>query len=181
MSDDKSNVADKASEIAKNIWLAGVGAYGRAVDEAQDRLEKAGVETPKLFKDLVKAGAALEDEARETLSTSAARSSVEERINRVRENFNLQRPARGEDLLALHEKIDLLSRKVDVLASALTEAGLIDAPPTPARAAKRAKKSPTPRKKAARKKTPAKKAPGKKAPGKKPANKRAAGSRKSGA
>ena len=33
MSDEKSKVTDKASEIAKNIWLAGVGAYGRAVDE----------------------------------------------------------------------------------------------------------------------------------------------------
>ncbi len=40
-SDDKSKVTDKASEIAKNIWLAGVGAYGRAVDEAQglDRMQ----------------------------------------------------------------------------------------------------------------------------------------------
>ena len=64
MSDEKGKVSDKASEIAKNIWLAGVGAYGRAVDEAQGRLEKAGVEPPKLFKDLVKAGAALEEEAR---------------------------------------------------------------------------------------------------------------------
>ena len=58
MSDEKSKVSDKASEIAKNIWLAGVGAYGRAVDEAQGRLEKA-MEPPKLFRDLVKAGSAL--------------------------------------------------------------------------------------------------------------------------
>ena len=34
MSDDKGKVTDKAGEIAKNIWLAGVGAYGKAVDEA---------------------------------------------------------------------------------------------------------------------------------------------------
>ena len=52
MSDAKSKVTDKASEIAKNIWLAGVGAYGKAVEDAQGRLEKAGVEPPKLFKDL---------------------------------------------------------------------------------------------------------------------------------
>ena len=69
MSDEKGKVADKASEIAKNIWLAGVGAYGKAAGEAQDRLEKAGVETPKLFKDLVKAGAALESEAKKGLSS----------------------------------------------------------------------------------------------------------------
>ena len=35
MSDDKNKVTDKAGEIAKNIWLAGVGAYGKAVDEAR--------------------------------------------------------------------------------------------------------------------------------------------------
>jgi hypothetical protein len=118
--DKKDKVTDKASEIAKNIWLAGVGAYGRAVEEAQDRLEKA-MEPPKLFRDLVKAGTALEEDARE--STLSARQSVEERINRVRENFHNQRPARVEDLIALHKKVDLLTRKVDRLSKALAEQG----------------------------------------------------------
>ena len=122
MSDEKSKVTDKASEIAKNIWLAGVGAYGKAVEDAQGRLEKAGVEPPKLFKDLVKAGTVLEDEAREAIeSSTSARSSVEERINRVRENFHNQRPARIEDLQALHKKVDQLTRKVDRLTKALAE------------------------------------------------------------
>ena len=53
MSDEKSKVTDKAGEIAKNIWLAGVGAYGRAVDEAQSSLRKATPQPPKLFRDLV--------------------------------------------------------------------------------------------------------------------------------
>ncbi len=85
MSNDKKKVTDKAGEIAKNIWLAGVGAYGRAVDEAQDRLEKAGVESPKLFRDLVKAGTALEEEAHEAKNSFRdSRNSVEERIHQVR-------------------------------------------------------------------------------------------------
>jgi Na+/phosphate symporter len=118
MADEKNKVTDKASEIAKNIWLAGVGAYGKAVEEAHGRLEKA-MEPPKLFRDLVKAGAALEEDARE--STLAARHTVEERINRVRENFHNQRPARIEDLLALHKKVDQLTRKVDHLSKVLAE------------------------------------------------------------
>lgn len=121
MSDEKSKVTDKASEIAKNIWLAGVGAYGKAVEEAQGRLEKA-MEPPKLFRDLVKAGAALEEDARE--STVAAKHSVEERISRVRENFHNQRPARIEDLAALHKKVDQLTRKVDRLSKTLAEQGM---------------------------------------------------------
>lgn len=171
MADDKNKVADKAGEIAKNIWLAGVGAYGRAVDEAQGRLEKAGVEPPKLFRELVKAGAALEDEARDAIEAgTAARSSMEERINRVRDNFNLQRPARGEDLVALHEKIDRLAAKVDALTDALSASV---ANPSTGKAPRN-----TPAKKSARKKPPAntqapaanKKAPAanKKAPAAKP-------------
>jgi polyhydroxyalkanoate synthesis regulator phasin len=122
MSEEKSKVSDKASEIAKNIWLAGVGAYGKAVDEAQGRLEKA-MEPPKLFRDLVKAGSALEEDARNVLETgsASAKSSVEQRINRVRENFHMQRPARIEDIVALQKKVDQLSRKVDKLTRALAE------------------------------------------------------------
>lgn len=135
MSDEKSKVTDKASEIAKNIWLAGVGAYGKAVDEAQGRLERA-MEPPKLFRELVKAGSALEEDARSALEASAAaKSSVEQRINRVRENFHMQRPARIEDITALQKKVDHLSRKVDKLAKALAEHGLGDEKPTRRRAA----------------------------------------------
>ena len=119
MSDEKSKVADKASEIAKNIWLAGVGAYGRAVDEAQSNLKKATPQPPKLFRDLVKAGSALEEEASE--ARAAALSSVEERIAQVRENFQMQRPARMEDLESLHKKVDTLTRKVDALTRLIKE------------------------------------------------------------
>jgi len=144
MSDEKTKVTDKAGEIAKNIWLAGVGAYGKAVEEAQGRLEKA-MEPPKLFRDLVKAGTALEEEARDT--TASARHSVEERINRVRENFHNQRPARIEDLTALHKKVDHLTRKVDKLSKALTAQS----------AAKKAKLVATPARRAAGTRTSANK------------------------
>jgi polyhydroxyalkanoate synthesis regulator phasin len=164
MSEKKDKVADKAGEIAKNIWLAGVGAYGKAVDDAQDRLEKAGVETPKLFRELVKAGTMLEEEAKDAIQASqAARHSVEDRINRVRENFNLQRPARGEDLLALHEKIDRLSNQLDTLSTALSDQGILK-PAKPKSRKKSTAKKASPRKKpvAAKPKAAPKKAPAKK-------------------
>ena len=158
MSDEKNKVTDKAGEIAKNIWLAGVGAYGRAVDEAQGRLEKAGLEPPKLFRDLVEAGAALEEEARiPGGEPRGARNSVEERINRVRENFHMQRPARIEDIADLHLKVDLVSSKLDLLATALTEAGLISVPETPAPRRRKAPAKKKAARKAATKKTAARK------------------------
>lgn len=173
MSDDKK-VTDKAGEIAKNIWLAGVGAYGKAVEDAQGRIEKA-MEPPKLFRELVKAGSALEDEARDALETATtARESVEDRISKVRENFHNQRPARVEDLLELNKKVDRLNRKIDKLAKALAEQGVLkDGPPKKGAAAKRkpdirkapgkeaaAKKKPAARKKkaTARRKTPTRRA-----------------------
>ncbi|MDG1945596.1 MAG: phasin family protein [Halioglobus sp.] len=167
MSDDKNKVTDKAGEIAKNIWLAGIGAYGKAVEEAQGRLEKA-MEPPKLFRELVKAGTALEEEARET--TATARHSVEERIGRVRDNFQMQRPARNEDLAVLQKKVDQLSRKVDRLSKALAEAGVgkSASAPNPARKKKTAPRKPISKKASAAKKKPAiKKAPNRKksAPG----------------
>ncbi|MCB1841919.1 MAG: phasin family protein [Halioglobus sp.] len=161
MSDEKNTVTDKAGEIARNIWLAGVGAYGKAVEDAQGRLEKA-MEPPKLFKDLVKAGTALEEDAREALgSTAAARQSVEERIARVRENFHMQRPARIEDLVALTKTVEHLSRKVDALTKALAEQGITTAS-SPARGNKKKpaatkKKAPARKKPAARRKAVAKK------------------------
>ena len=158
MSDEKSKVTDKASEIAKNIWLAGVGAYGRAAGEAQEMLEKAGVETPKLFRDLVKAGAALEEEATDCRTPRrTTTSSVEERINKVRENFSLSRPARGDEVAKLHKKVDLLSKKIDLLTTALTEQGVIKVPRTRKKAApkKTAAKKSAAKKPAAKRKTPA--------------------------
>ncbi len=143
MSDDKNKVTDKAGEIAKNIWLAGVGAYGKAVDEAQGSIKKATSEPPKLFRDLVKAGAQLEEDANG--ARAAAKSSVEERISRVRENFHMQRPARIEDLQSLHKKVDKLTRKIDAISR------LLEAQAAPAKKA--------PARKAAAKKAPAKKKP----------------------
>jgi polyhydroxyalkanoate synthesis regulator phasin len=160
MSDDKPNVSDKASEIAKNIWLAGLGAYGKALDEAQERLDKASKEPPRLFKDLVKKGEALEDEVRETVSTAQSKtSSVEERIRKVRENFNLNLNPRQEEIAELNDKVDALTAKVDAIAAALKVN-----PKKPAARKKPApKKSVAPKKSAARKKPAAKKAAPKKA------------------
>ena len=88
------------------------------------------------LRDLVKAGSALEEDARSALEASAAaKSSVEQRINRVRENFHMQRPARIEDIAALQKKVEQLSRKVDKLARALAEQGLGEKPASRRRAA----------------------------------------------
>lgn len=120
MSDDKPKVSDKASEIAKNIWLAGLGAYGKAFDDAQDRIDKAAKEPPRLFRELVEKGSIIEDEVRDSLSSikQSGTNSVEERISKVRESFNFSF-ARGQELADIHHKLDELSAKIDTLADAI--------------------------------------------------------------
>ena len=77
---------DKNGDIARNIWLAGLGAYGRAFDEAVHRYEKASKDSPKLFKDLVKRGQELEKETRSKVTKSdlgKTTSTLEERLKQV--------------------------------------------------------------------------------------------------
>lgn len=142
MSDDKPNVSDKASEIAKNIWLAGLGAYGKAFDEAHNRLDKATKEPPRLFKDLVKKGSRLEDDVKDSLANirKSSASSVEERIKKVRENFNVNLVTRGDELAEINGKLDALTQKVDALAKKMAGGTIPRKAPAKKKAASKSRK-----------------------------------------
>lgn len=74
-----------------------------------------------MFKDLVEKGAQLEDEVKDSLSNirKSSASSVEERIKKVRESFNLNFVSRGNELAEINAKLDALTRKVDALSKAV--------------------------------------------------------------
>ncbi|AKH68273.1 hypothetical protein IMCC21906_00580 [Spongiibacter sp. IMCC21906] len=150
--DSKKNlkeVTSQASELAKSIWLAGLGAYGRAYDEAHERYEKASKDTPKLFKELVSKGNKLEEQAKDKFGEASSLGktvSIEERISKMRASLGFGHTASATDLERLEKKLDALSKKVDSLSKA-------DKP---------AAKAPV--KKVAAKKVAAKKAPAKAAP-----------------
>lgn len=152
MSDDKSR-SDKASDVAKSIWLAGLGAYGKAFNDARDKIDGAGLEPPRLFRELVEKGSRLEDDVRDSLSNirKSSASSVEERINRVREGFQL---SKGDEIAALSEKLDLLIERVDALTAAIEQKPTKRAPAKtrPKRKAAAAKRSPANKKATAKKK-----------------------------
>lgn len=120
MSKEKANLKD-VGDVAKNIWLAGLGAYGRAFDEAQERYEQASKETPRLFNDLVEKGKKLEGQARATFDDVTAKgkgtaTSLEERINKMRANLGFSGVS-AEDFERLEKKVDALARKVNALSS----------------------------------------------------------------
>lgn len=119
-----ANLTDKASEIAKSIWLAGIGAYGKAFDEAVNQYGKVSKETTKLFDELVEKGRKLDNENHSKLveAKSKTTATIEERINKVRGTVNLGSLTGGADagkLEELNAKVDVLSEKIDALLDSL--------------------------------------------------------------
>ena len=124
----KRKPLESGETVARKIWLAGLGAYGKSVEDAHGQIDKASQEASKFFHDLVSKGQSIEDhsrealkeriseakemisEARERISEAADSNtrSVEEMIGRVRERMGV------DD--AVHMRLDALARQVNALA-----------------------------------------------------------------
>jgi poly(hydroxyalkanoate) granule-associated protein len=137
---------EQAESLARRIWLAGLGAYGQSLEDAQQHLDRAGGEASRLFQDLVEKGQRIEEQSRSGIRKSIddARSaisghvgsnarSVEEMIRRVRDKVGLD--------AALTGRLDALARRVDGLAQALGLPSMTVTEPAaaPARATPKAK------------------------------------------
>jgi poly(hydroxyalkanoate) granule-associated protein len=134
------DVAHTAPEldIARKIWLAGVGAYDRISAETQGVVEKLASSASETFDELVAKGEEVEDRVRKSLAsspkvdkmshameTAAAkaaeqRTALEARLAKVRETvsetlapWNL--PAIGQALEKLAAKVDALGHEVAAL------------------------------------------------------------------
>ncbi|MEP5764088.1 MAG: hypothetical protein ABJ308_05825 [Halieaceae bacterium] len=109
-------VVVKAQENARNVFLAGLGAYGKAFEEAQSQIEEAQSRMKEnraraegLFKELVKRGEKVESSAKEKIKTldlpevkmpelklvdhEQIRKQLEARLDRARKSFDSLRDA----------------------------------------------------------------------------------------
>lgn len=119
-----TNLTDKASEMAKSIWLAGLGAYGKAFDEAVNQYGKVSKETSKMFDELVEKGRKLDAESHSKLTEAKSKTTatIEERINKVRQSVNLGNLSITGDagrIEELNAKVDILSEKLDALLDSM--------------------------------------------------------------
>ncbi len=117
MSDDNN----KSGDTARKIWLAGIGAYGRAFSEVQEGLSKATKGSSKVFDDLVQKGEVLETivthkgkEAFEKVSdkfgdTIGDGFDMDERIAKMR--ARLKRG--GGDGSDVEDRLDVIEAKLD--------------------------------------------------------------------
>ena len=98
--------AHEAEDMARKIWLAGVGAYGRMFSEASDRVGKAAGSANELFEQLVARGEALEDVVRDRLAENEATTKVAGVIHKLQD-------FRAEQRAALKSRVETVRKAVD--------------------------------------------------------------------
>lgn len=83
----KATKVEAKLPLARDIWLASLGFYGRIYDQTVERAETARTEATKLFDELVDRGASVETETRKALKDVRIDTSgtVEERIQKLRD------------------------------------------------------------------------------------------------
>lgn len=81
----------KGVDVAHKIWLAGVGAYGKAYDAATDGIGKVSGQSEVMFDDLVKRGEEIEGDVRARLKSSTAVSKMTKQMAKVSEQINAMR------------------------------------------------------------------------------------------
>ena len=114
----------EAEDVARKIWLAGVGAYGRMFAEAQDRVEKYAGSANDLFEQLVARGEALEDKVRERLEANEATQKLGAAIGKMQDFRSEQRAALKARVETFRKGVDaynplLLTKQVQELTARL--------------------------------------------------------------
>ena len=174
-----SGIAAPVVESAREIWLAGLGAFSYAQNESGKIIEQGN----KLFEKLVAEGAKLEKKGRDVAESTVGgiRGEVESKVGAVRkqavdnwdklETIFENRVARvlGQLGVPTADEVNKLSERVQTLATKVTAMTAAEKP-----AAKKAVAKKATAKKAVAKKAPAKKPATKKAAAKKPAAKKSA-------
>lgn len=113
----------KAKEsLAKKIWLAGLGAYGRGFDEALDQYKQLNEKSSKVFSELVEKGTELESLTRSKLEETKTQSTeaFESSVKQVRSKLGLSQSEESAKLEDLSDKVDALTKMVEKLATTKT-------------------------------------------------------------
>ncbi len=111
------------SDVARRIWLAGIGAYGKAFTDAQESLAKVGDDTSRKFDELVARGEEIEDtietKRQEVMEKIPAQPfALDDRIQEMRARLGLVIPATETpvaDTSPIEERLNRLEEKVDLL------------------------------------------------------------------
>ena len=119
--DKIKETAATAEEMARKVWLAGLGAYGKSYEEMKSRIEALTTDSNKLFDELVAKGEKLEAEGKgkveEVKNEMVAKTEIESRIESVRSKLGLNNTDNDQKIEELSAKIDALTAAVAKLAA----------------------------------------------------------------
>ena len=102
-----ATIENKGLDVAHKIWLAGVGAYGKAYDVATEGVGKVSGQGEVLFDDLVSRGEEIESDVRARLNSNTAISKMSEQMSRVAEEAS---KVRGRVKEATDEATEVVSK-----------------------------------------------------------------------
>lgn len=104
-------VLENGEQLARNIWLAGLGLYSKSIEEAQGLGDKTG----EVFEELVTRGQEVEFATRQRLEETRERASdkVEERVNEL---FLKLSGIDRRKLEEMNDKLDKLAAAVEALS-----------------------------------------------------------------
>lgn len=112
--------AQMTEEMAKKVWLAGLGVYSLTNEKAKEKLNKKEEELSKEFEELVEKGQTVEDEMFGKVKEVEAK--VKERLNKaIDTQTDFMKRVLGVKEDKSEEKIDELSAKVDALTEAVAK------------------------------------------------------------
>ncbi|GLP95885.1 phasin family protein [Paraferrimonas sedimenticola] len=112
MTIDKKTTGLDNDQLARNIWLAGLGVYRKSLDEAQNLEHK----TSSLFDELVEQGREVEEKTRAKVEQNLDKANQEVE-NRVHDIFYRLSGFRPQQINDLNAKVDRLTDAVEQLAA----------------------------------------------------------------
>ena len=91
----RAKLETQTRDVAQKIWLAGLGAYGRAYSEAATSAKKVNAGTTELFEDLVKRGTEIDGEMKTRFAENSTVAKATESVTKVTETaLRVQRQQR---------------------------------------------------------------------------------------
>jgi poly(hydroxyalkanoate) granule-associated protein len=129
----KKTIPAADNDIARKIWLAGVGAYGRVLSETQEAVGKLAGSANETFDQLVANGEKVEDAVRARIAKSGASERVVSLVDTVAKQAKTQRAILEDrigavrktvedtlspySIVSLSRAVDKLSKQVDTLSA----------------------------------------------------------------
>lgn len=128
-----SDKPKKDLDLARKIWLAGIGAYGKAIgggiEVAKGAYDKIGEKNASMFNDLVGKGTDLEDKVSDTVKDISpnfekTKHSFDDRMDRMKSMLGMGEitEQNTDQMERIEDRLDAIEAKLDkLLATAETK------------------------------------------------------------